>query len=875
MRIRRIKVRNFAGIDEAEVLFPDTGITIIVGDNEVGKTSMIEAVDMILTYLDTSSAGAVKGVMTVGTDVGPEVEVDIAAGPYEFTYRKRWLRNKETVLNVSEPQSVQLAGREAHDRVRQMLDEAVDMELWNALRLDQGKGLSRTSFDIAALGHALDAAAGGDVAGDREDVLFDRIEDEYQEYWNKGNKARGEFKAASGELEVAGERADAAIRHVEELEGATEEVRKLDASAAGLEEIHSDAGTTVVELSEQVEAVTRIQRVVDTSRGDLERADLVLENARQERARRDELVSAVSDARADVAKRSDDLSNKEPARQVTIAKQEDARKTLEEARDTANAARLSHDLASQDSAYARQLIEIEQLTERRDRIVTAQELLASADEVLETIVIDTDLLDEIEDAHLNLAAAKSAAQRSQPTATIKALEAVQISIDGKSTTLDAGEDVGASVSGRSTIRIGEVAEVTIVAGDDDDVLAAAAVAQTTYDELCTRAGVTDFTDARKQTDARVRADRDRTDARKVIKQDLRDLTFEELAGKIERLTKRTADYTTGRLADSSLPSDHDAAQEIERSTGEAATKAEKALQTADSRAKVIGEELKAHDVENASLTAHVQIAQSTLESTGAALAEARSARSDDALTEAEVKATKLVDKAQTATLEAEEKLRVADPETVGALLSNAKAVLDRSRADLEKNVDRRKELRIELAIQTELGPARHVDEAASALVEAEGRFDRLESRANAARLLHEVFSRHRDAARQRYNQPFRDRIERLGRIVYGPTFEVYLDQNLSISRRTLNGTTLNYDQLSTGAREQLGLLARLAVATLVSEDGGAPVIFDDALGWSDPGRLERMGAAISTAADESQIIILTCVPDRYAAVGKATTVTLG
>ena len=53
------------------------------------------------------------------------------------------------------------------------------------------------------------------------------------------------------------------------------------------------------------------------------------------------------------------------------------------------------------------------------------------------------------------------------------------------------------------------------------------------------------------------------------------------------------------------------------------------------------------------------------------------------------------------------------------------------------------------------------------------------------------------------------------------------------------------------------------------------MIFDDALGWSDPGRLERMGAAISTAADESQIIILTCVPDRYAAVGKATTVTLG
>jgi hypothetical protein len=875
MRIRRIKVHNYAGIDEAEVMFPDTGITIIEGDNEVGKTSMIEAIDMVLTYLDTSSAGPVKGAMTVGTDVGPEVEVDIAAGAYEFSYRKRWLRNKETVLTVSQPQSEQLVGRDAHDRVRQILDEAVDMELWNALRLDQGKGLSRTSFDIAALGHALDAAAGGDVAGDREDVLFDRIDDEYHEYWNKAGKARGIFKTANDVLESARERADTANRHLVELEGATEEVQKLEASATGLEQIHSDAGEMVAELSEQVETVTRIQRVVDTSRGDLERADLVLENAHQERARRDELVSAVSGAEADVAQRSDDLSKKEPARQVTIAKQDDARNTLEEARATTKAARLSHDLASQDSAYARQLIEIEQLTERRDRIVAAHELLATADEALETIVIDTDLLDEIEDAHLDLAAAKSAAQRSQPTVGVKALERVQISIDGTSTTLDAGEVVEAPVSGKSMIKIGEVAEVTIVAGDDDDALAAAAVAQTTYDDLCRRAGVADFTDARKQTDARVRADRDRTDALKIVKQDLRDLTFEELTGKIERLTKRTADYTTSRLAEASLPSDHDAAQETERATSEAATRAEEALQTADSRAKVIGEELKAHEVENASLTAHLQIARSTLESAGAALAEARSVRSDDALTGAEVDATKHVKKAQTATSDAEERLRAADPETVGALLSNAKAVLERSTADLEKNRERRKELRIELAIQTELGPARHADEAASALVAAEGRHRRLESRATAARLLHEVFSRHRDAARQRYNQPFRDRIEKLGRIVYGSTFEVYLDQDLSVSRRTLDGTTLDYDRLSTGAREQLGLLARLAVATLVSQDGGAPVIFDDALGWSDPGRLERMGAAISTAADESQIIILTCVPDRYAAVGKATTVTLG
>lgn len=875
MRIRRIKVRNYAGIDDAEVSFPDTGITIIEGDNEVGKSSMVAAVDLILGYLDSSEAGPVKEVKTVGTDLGPEVEVDISAGSYEFTYEKRWLKDKETILTVSKPRTEQLTGREAHARVKQILDEAVDTELWNALRLDQGKSLSQASFDIAALGHALDAAAGGDVAGDREDVLVERIENEYFEYWTKVGKARGDFKSAIDDVDAATERANEARTHLDELEDSAEEVRKLEAAATGLEQTHSDANETVADLAEQLEAITKIRRLVDSSRGELERAELILGNAQQEFARRDELVEAVKQAKADVAQSADDLTKKEPARQVTMAKQEDAKRTLEEARDAAKSARSDHERARQDSEYARRLIEIAQLTERRDRIIAAQESLAAADEMLEAILIDADLLAEIEAAHLNLAAARAAAERAQPTATVKALEGVQVHVEGEPVALDAGEELEISVRGESTISIGEIAEVTIIAGDDDEVLARASSARAMYDELCGRAGVSDFTEARTQADARVQAERDRTDALKIVKQDLRDLTFEELTGKIDRITKRTADFITDRPSESPLPADLDDAQEIERAASEASTNADETLQAAEAKARAIGDELKAHDVENASLTAHLQIAESTLESARVTLSEARGVRPDDDLREAEARADKLAKKTRRAVADAEEQLREADPETIEALLSNAKAVLERSAGDLERNRGRRRELQIELAIQTEQGPARDADETASALVEAQERHRRLGSRANAVRLLHEVFSRYRDAARQRYNQPFRDRIEKLGRIVYGPTLEVHLGDDLSISQRSLEGTTLDFSQLSTGAREQLGLLARLACATLVSEDGGAPVIFDDALGWSDPSRLERMGAAISTAADECQIIILTCVPDRYAAVGKATTLSMG
>lgn len=51
--------------------------------------------------------------------------------------------------------------------------------------------------------------------------------------------------------------------------------------------------------------------------------------------------------------------------------------------------------------------------------------------------------------------------------------------------------------------------------------------------------------------------------------------------------------------------------------------------------------------------------------------------------------------------------------------------------------------------------------------------------------------------------------------------------------------------------------------------GAPPVIVDDALGWSDPDRLLRMGAAIGVVGTHCQIIILTCTPGRYAHVGNA------
>ena len=142
-------------------------------------------------------------------------------------------------------------------------------------------------------------------------------------------------------------------------------------------------------------------------------------------------------------------------------------------------------------------------------------------------------------------------------------------------------------------------------------------------------------------------------------------------------------------------------------------------------------------------------------------------------------------------------------------------------------------------------------------------------RSEAVDLLWTTLNDYRDTTRKAYVRPLKDRIVQLGKVVFGSEFDIEIDDDWSISSRTLNGKTLPFAELSIGAKEQLGILTRLAAAQIVSKQGGVPLIIDDALGFSDPSRLETMGAAIAHAGKECQIILMTCTPGRFTHVGNA------
>ena len=92
MKLLRLKVANYRGINTREIKFSPLGITRIEGPNESGKSSLGEAINTIFDYPDNSKSQNILAIKPVDQDVGPEIELEMETGKYVFTYFKTILK---------------------------------------------------------------------------------------------------------------------------------------------------------------------------------------------------------------------------------------------------------------------------------------------------------------------------------------------------------------------------------------------------------------------------------------------------------------------------------------------------------------------------------------------------------------------------------------------------------------------------------------------------------------------------------------------------------------------------------------------------------------------------------------------------------------
>ena len=389
-------------------------------------------------------------------------------------------------------------------------------------------------------------------------------------------------------------------------------------------------------------------------------------------------------------------------------------------------------------------------------------------------------------------------------------------------------------------------------------------------EACSSAGVSTLDEAERALTAVEDARRVVTQARKTIQRvllDAKEETPEGIVGRLQTLDAYLAAYPSERRGDALIPTDFGDVRRLLTEAEAASISARRTLATARQRYEDVAEQRQARELTLVSVATELKEARTRHEAVGADLADARKVVSDEELALATHQAKEVLDGLRADRVAKEGALSSLNPEGVEERLASVRAAHASSDEELRGVSEKCGALELVFAREDAFGLYEQVEAARQHLLVLERRVAQFRARSQAAIILVDALHAHRDEARQRYRLPLAERMDRLGRIVFGADFSVELGSALEIRSRLLGGQAVPYRYLSPGPKEQLGIITRLAAASLVASDGGGvPVILDDALGCSDVQRLEGVAAVLSVATSDLQVIVLTANAERYRAV---------
>lgn len=876
MILHRLLIQDFRGVRHEEVQVPHKGVLVIEGPNESGKTSLVDALEMLLEHKASSGRADVKATSPVGRDVPVVVEAEFSVDRERLVYRKEFVRGKKTSLAFPGSARVALAGDDAHDYVRDLLDRRVDRSLWRALRIAQDDPISQVDAGrgMGSLRRALDAAAGGaDPTGD--DTLVARVAEERNRYLTArkgdptGDLARSETRVSEARAALA----EATSRHAElDLAVADHlaETATHDSRKAALVALEAE----VTRLEAAGKAVDALREASRTAAADVERAVVAHEAADREHRARAHLIVGYDSAKAHAA----ELTEMAEAATARLQPAEDraraARMALEEAEVRVHRARVSLDAARAEREQERHRADLKVLETTLAALREVGEELAEREDELSQVQIPEGVVGRIRgaDEMLREAIVRSAAS------------APRVEVSGVGTLTVAGEVIDAAggwsgeIVADTIFEAGEIALTVVPAGDTDSLRRDETTARARLAAILEEAGVETLAEAEQ------RARRAEGLLAEIVSLRRRraDLLGGDTPEDLERRRQTLADHLTSVLEgqDDGTPETQQEAEfqsndaPADRDSEATSAEAEEELSRLRAEDRATAAEAETCRTEAATRAALLEDATTRLGESEAVLIEARAEISDSDLAAAEAASGVVVESAREVAHSAAELLREALADAPPELLMNVTA----SRAALVTE-----ERESAAAVATAVGrvnaigdQGRLADVAAAdrEMASAERENTALWRRARAADLLYRTLEERRAEAMLAYQEPFHRAVVELGTLVYGRDFDVRLGEDLTILSRRLGSVSVDYDSLSGGAREQLSVIVRIACARLVGDDG-VPVFLDDTMGYTDPSRRLTMGAVIAAAGATSQLVVLTCDRARFASIGGAETHVMG
>ena len=886
MKLRSLAVNQFKKFTTPTRLEGiDDGLNVVVGPNEMGKSTLLDALRAALFEKYSSKAQPVVALQNDRNQAAPVVELafELDDGLYQIT--KRFI--KKPYARLSCPDGRSLEGDAAEDALRELLDfeepgktgaKPETLGMWNVLWVQQGQSFGALYLPDSArssLHSALESEVGAVLGGRRGRALPQAIEKQLSELiTGTTNKPRGAYKELIDRVETVRQELDDLLARrqdltqtLNDLEDAQEILGRLStgdrdqADQKELDEARQRHGQ-LAELEARIEAAST----------ELELRKRTLEQAVQAAVVRKELKA--------------DIKTEEAALQEAEKRLAGVREQEKEARSRVDALRVgvrqSEAAVTKGdetvSRHRRVLGTVERqarlrdLEERYQKAKAAEKGQREAQQAAATILVTAEAIKAIRKAAQGLETFRS---RLNAAATLISFDMTAdglsgIEVDGEPLTADrrsvqAVEPVTITVPDRGRITVEPAIK------DRDELLRQQRDATTALKEALEGAGSKSVADAEDQCARRQRLLRDAELARQGV-----DL-HAPATNDYEPGAQALADYIEGlrqvlkremnELDLQELPARQEAETALRTAQGQA-DEARSALDTA--RAALSGPEdtLGGLQTEIGTSQGRYDESMDRLARFQGQVAQAEEDRSDNELQSA-IKA------ARAALSEQETAIARIEAQRTDETLPQLKARIGRLETALQDRRDKRAKLREKIAglkSRVEAAEGAGLDEAIEqqarelGLIEEEkGRQDR------EVQVLSLLLSTLRDAeqeAKEQYLSPVLTRVRPYLQLLF-PGADIRIDENLHITGVVREaGYEEAFNHLSVGTQEQIAVLVRLAFAEMLVEQGRpATIVLDDALVFSDDRRMSRIFDILNMAARNVQVIAFTCREQLFEGLG--------
>jgi DNA repair exonuclease SbcCD ATPase subunit len=877
LRLRRVEIRGFRKLADGVCLEGlGDGLTLVSGDNEEGKSTVLAALKAAL-FEHYRVGGDVRDGMQAHAGGTPEVAVEFEVGGGRYALHKSFRRAGPVMLETP-------TGRLTDDAAEQRLIELLRFErrqgrsrpdaqhlgLQGVFWIDQGTafaGLEALAAGRDRFAAALETEVGAVTGGDRARRLIGEVKARCRAFWTERNwLPTGELKALQGEVQALEGERDGLKRQRDEHEGRIDRLAALRQQRRRMMETDElgQARRRLKELNEQATAVAALEERAARAGSEVE--------ARLSLWQR---LDAQASSRRELGERRQALEEElgTLGRNRAVARQ-----------DLAEAERLADAAVTAETALVARLTELRAARHRAAEQVDAARLMAERGRLEADLATAREIAGALRQVKADLGL--NSASRSRVEAARRAHGArveAAAALRAVATRLQFAPDPGSAIRigdrllaadeplhlvERTEIELIPFGRITVLPGGSDvgehrqRLERADAALRAALDEI----GAADLVAAEALLDERNRLEQ----AELAGTQELRSLLARERAETLEEIEGRHATLVR-KLDQLRAASGQDRATGLEQPE-EALRLAEAELETAQRQrneasattARLAGEASTLR-VRQADAEARHEMLAAQAQGLDRQLAEEEAKLGGAALAEAVSAAATALATARRAGEELGRQLGQANPALVQDQLRLAERRcqgLEQAARDLDFEIGK-----LEGVLQS-IGADRSVER----LGEVEGelelkglRLAQVSQEARAWRLLHDRLVEADQAARDLFLAPVRERLAPLLQEVF-PEAEPVLDPaTLALTHLRRGEVAEPFASLSVGAREQLAVLVRLAFAKLLLDREGESscLILDDALVYADERRFEIMKVILERVARELQVIVLTCRPRDY------------